>query len=375
MSDGSIQSQWIGLDIGGANIKAASTIGRTCYQRFELWKRHHELPGVLYQMFQDLGGGSIAVTMTGELADCFSNRRHGVRSICRAVQSAATLNSSRVSFYQTSGEFVSIHDAERDWLRTAASNWHALASLLGTRVNRCLLIDLGSTTTDIVPIVGGLPCTTGVDDTSRLKNGELIYTGIRRSPVCSLIAEAAIDSIIAPVAQEVFATTLDAYLILQIIDENVGDLGTSDGRPATIRHALQRMAKMVCADADDLRLEDIISMSAKVAKTQAALIEAGIKQVVGRTPDCWDEVVVCGEGKQLARRIVQSLISCNDSFPAVPIVEYSALIPWTSGGPDMEKFEFDRSSNQCWKLGEIDAMAPAVAVALLAERRLQGLNV
>jgi uncharacterized hydantoinase/oxoprolinase family protein len=136
------------------------------------------------------------------------------------------------------------------------------------------------------------------------------------------------------------------------------------------------MAKMVCADADDLRLEDMIAMSANVANTQAALIVTGIRQVVSRTPDCWDAVVVCGEGKQLARGIVQGLISCNDSFPAVPIVEYSALIPRTSGGPEfVEEFAFDRSSNQCWKLDEIDAMAPAVAVALLAERQLKGLNI
>src|SRR5947208_2344005 len=79
--------------------------------------------------------------------------------------------------------------ARRQWLRTAAANWLATAVWAGRFApeGAALLIDAGSTTTDIVPLWNGRPMPLGLTDPDRLRTGELVYTGARRTPVCALL--------------------------------------------------------------------------------------------------------------------------------------------------------------------------------------------
>ena len=49
-----------------------------------------------------------------------------------------------------------------------------------------LLLDLGSTTCDIIPIAYAHPQPFGRTDTARLKSGELVYCGVRRTPLCAV---------------------------------------------------------------------------------------------------------------------------------------------------------------------------------------------
>src|SRR5262249_6167354 len=151
----------------------------------------------------------------GELCDCYETREEGVLAITDAVQAAAEGRPVRV--WQSAGVLSQAptwiwHSAgklvEPSWIRlaplsAAAKNWLALATFAGrfARKGTALLIDLGSTTTDIVPLSSGLPVPNGYDDMERLRRGELVYTGARRTPICALIQER--------VAAEWFATTLD----------------------------------------------------------------------------------------------------------------------------------------------------------------------
>src|SRR5256885_9284124 len=50
-----------------------------------------------------------------------------------------------------------------------------------------LLLDTGSTTTDIIPMINGVPVPVGRTDPHRLGTGELVYTGVRRTPVCAVL--------------------------------------------------------------------------------------------------------------------------------------------------------------------------------------------
>ena len=62
-------------------------------------------------------------------------------------------------------DFHSSHDACRDADRIAAGNWHALANFVGKSFcSDGLLIDIGSTTTDIIPILQGAVATTARTD-------------------------------------------------------------------------------------------------------------------------------------------------------------------------------------------------------------------
>src|SRR5438552_12194660 len=102
-------------------------------------------------------------------------------------------------------------------MRAAAANWLALAAYAGrfAPTGTALLVDVGSTTTDLVPLLGGAPVPCGNTDAERLLHRELVYTGVRRTPLCALLGETG--------AAELFATTLDAYLLLEELPEDVTD--------------------------------------------------------------------------------------------------------------------------------------------------------
>src|SRR5205085_10035094 len=138
----------------------------------------------------------------------------------------------------TDGRFVNTTQARRDHLKTAGANWLAAATYAGRSATDggAILIDVGSTTTDIIPIWNGVPCPAARTDWERLKSRELVYTGVRRTPVCALTD--------GDGAAELFATTLDVYLILGKIPEDSTNLDTADGRPATIDLAHARLARM-----------------------------------------------------------------------------------------------------------------------------------
>src|SRR5687767_15847909 len=120
----------LGLDIGGANLKAAHTGGRACSVPFPLWKQ----PAALADRLRELVAGfprfrRVAVTMTGELCDCFATRREGVRHILDAV--AAVVPPDAIRVYCADGRFASLSDAYAKPRAVAAANWLALAKFAG----------------------------------------------------------------------------------------------------------------------------------------------------------------------------------------------------------------------------------------------------
>ena len=179
----------LGLDIGGANIKASSADGETCEVEFPMWQRHTDLEDVVRKPGSELSATPdlIALTMTGELADCFTSKAEGVEYIVRATERAFPDVPLRV--WLTSGEFCEPDDAVELPALVAAANWHALATWAGRAIpmGPGLLIDVGSTTTDIIPLMDGRPIPRGLNDVERLMSGELIYTGATRTPVCAVV--------------------------------------------------------------------------------------------------------------------------------------------------------------------------------------------
>jgi (4-(4-[2-(gamma-L-glutamylamino)ethyl]phenoxymethyl)furan-2-yl)methanamine synthase len=167
--------KWLALDIGGANLKAADGQGLAVTQPFAMWEAPRQLPDALRALLAAAPGvDHVAVTMTGELCDCFITKAEGVEFILQALEVAADKRHTRV--YLTNGTLVSSQVALRQPLLAAASNWHALARFAGRYVKKgCgLLIDIGTTTCDIIPLVDGQPVTLGRTDPTRLVNGELI---------------------------------------------------------------------------------------------------------------------------------------------------------------------------------------------------------
>lgn len=291
----------LGLDIGGANLKAAHRDGVARSMPFALWQKPEGLAEALRSLLRDIPAfDRLAVTMTGELCDCFETKRQGVHAILDAVEAIAGPYPVRV--WQTTGRFVDIATARARPLETAAANWLALATLAGRIVPEgpALLIDIGSTTTDIVPLLNGRPIPHARTDPERLRAGELVYTGVRRTPLCALLG--------AGYAAELFATTLDAYLVLGQIAEEPAERHTADGRPAIVTAAQARLARMIGGDVETCSSADRIGIAQRVLCEQKRLIDNAVQRVVMRSlPSPPQAVVLAGEGEFLAREALADL--------------------------------------------------------------------
>ena len=294
---------FLGLDIGGANIKHCSNDGVFGSLPFELWKHPEKLAAAIADVPGWKSADHVAITMTGELADCFENKSQGVAAICESVNSAA-MNGQTIGYYQTSGKFVDACEAKASWNLTAASNWHALASLVGRVLPDCVLIDIGSTTTDLIPVCGGLVTSEGTTDLTRLAAGELLYTGVVRSPVCSVVRFVALDGTHLPIAQELFSNMLDVYLILGKIKERSNCRHTADGRAANKAHSFKRLARMLCADESELNQTQLVSIAHQIAERHLSLIKNAILRIKEREQN-GGTFVVTGEGGFVAEAILE----------------------------------------------------------------------
>jgi probable H4MPT-linked C1 transfer pathway protein len=299
---------WLGLDIGGANLKLADGLGYADTHPFALWQDYTGLTQRLRLLIaQAPQADHIVVTMTGELADCFANRNEGVKYILDAVQQAADGRHTRV--YLSSGKLVTPQVASRRTAEVAAANWHALGTYCArlAPAGLALVVDVGSTTTDNIPLLDGQLAAEGIDDTGRLLAGELVYLGVQRSPVCSLVGELPYRDSACPIARELFATTQDVYVILGDLAENSTFTQTADGRPATKPCARTRLGRMVCAQEDSFNHRDAVEIARAVDEAVLSQVTSGIEQVVSRFGQELRTVVVVGVGEFLVRRAIKHL--------------------------------------------------------------------
>ncbi len=289
----------LGLDIGGANLKAAHSSGPALSLPFALWKTPALLPDALSRLLHDMPpSDAVAVTMTGELCDCFESRRQGVLAILDAVTAAA--GQRPIHVWRNDGRFVDVDTALTTPLQVASANWLALATFAGRYAPKgpALLIDIGSTTTDIVPLMDGEPKPKGRTDRKRLDSSELVYTGVRRTPVCALLDNPLGGSC---TAAELFATTLDVYLLLDHIPEDTADNNTADGRPATKACAEARLARMLCADLETSTAEERRGLAKLILHTQTVTLGFAINDVARRLPALPQTILFAGEGEFLIR--------------------------------------------------------------------------
>jgi len=182
------------------------------------------------------------------------------------------------------------------------------------------LLDIGSTPPDIIPIVDGDVAARGRSDTERLLNGELVYSGVGRTPICAVIDRLPWRGTSCPVAAEMFATTADAHLVLGHIEEDAHADWTADGRPLTVSCARQRLARQVCADAADVAEDDFEQFARAVHESQMQRLENALYAVIDALPGMPNVFIVSGSGEFLARAVLQKLL------PGRKVIGLSAMI-------------------------------------------------
>jgi probable H4MPT-linked C1 transfer pathway protein len=241
----------------------------------------------------------MAVTMTAELSDVFVTKREGVLYVVDNV--LATFPNCASYALDLSGEFVPLIEARTRPLGFAAANWLATALFVAKSHPNCLLIDVGSTTTDIIPIVEGHVACQGRADMDRLMFGELVYTGALRTNLAAIVQAVPVRGRACPISAEYFAVSGDVHLILGHLRADDYVFPSPDGRSPTIESARQRLARLVCADAEMLSAAEIDELARYIHYQQLGQISAAILQVRSRFADRSDlPVVALGSGASIA---------------------------------------------------------------------------
>ena len=274
--------------------------------------------------------------MTAELSDAFRTKREGVAFVLDAAQDA--LGDRPLSVLTTAGELVSVDAARaRPW-DVAAANWVATALAVAEVHADALLVDVGSTTADVVPIAGGRVAATGHNDLERLLAGELVYTGVLRTNLAAIAPRVPVPGGWCPVASESFAISADVHLVLGHLPAAAYDCPTPDGRPATVACARERIARLVCSDVEQLDDAAIDAIAAYLHGEQLRQLEEAARRVE-RALAPGAPVVAVGSGAFLGREVAARLGRDVAAAPA----------PWGATG------------------GEV---APAAALAALLAARL-----
>lgn len=297
----------VGLDIGGANTKAAVVDRdgrvRIASEPFEVWRRPDALAGAVASVVGRLGveGAPVALTTTAELVDAFGTKREGVLHVLDAARSALAGRDLRVM--TTDGELIAFEEARAAPLRCAAANWMATALLIARSSPDAILVDCGGTTTDVIPIAGGSVLARGRTDVERLLCGELVYTGALRTNVAAIVSHVPIAGQRCPVSSELFAISADAHLLRGSLTPEECTCTFPDGRGASLPEARARLARVVCADPEQLREGDIEAIAAAVEEAQIAAIAGALGRVAAPLPDGVG-VIAVGAGAFLARAAV-----------------------------------------------------------------------
>lgn len=301
----------IGWDVGGAHLKAAraedgQVIG-VVQLPCPLWLGLDRLRAALAEAAAQLGAADRhAATMTGELADVFASRAEGVGAITAAL--AAAVGTDRLAIWAGPDGFIPPDRVQTHVACIASANWHATASLAARAAPDALLVDIGSTTTDLVPIVRGRLAARGGSDAERLACGELVYTGITRSFVMALAERVPFAGAWTPLACEYFASAADVYRVLDELPDGADLLPAADGRAKTVAASMARLARMVGRDAADAPPAAWRALAAFLAEAQLRRIADATALVLSRARLPEDAPVLgCGAGEYLACRLAARL--------------------------------------------------------------------
>ena len=262
----------IGIDIGGANTKVASAKGDIVELHYvPLWK-DTQLPLVLADIGQRLKPDRVGVVMTGELADCYEDKAAGIGSIMDTASQAFDCD---VRYVDNRGR---ITDGTGDTTGLAAANWAASARIIGQDVGDCIFVDVGSTTSDIIPIRNGKHVA-GTTDYSRLLNDELVYRGVLRTNIAAMLDKIPVSRGVCRTSSELFATTADAYLLLGDITTDLYTCETADGAEKSDVASARRLARLVCAELSEISEDDVIQMASAVREKQISELCDAISNV------------------------------------------------------------------------------------------------
>ncbi|CAB3683431.1 hydantoinase/oxoprolinase family protein [Paraburkholderia rhynchosiae] len=280
-----------GWDVGGAHVKVSMTdaggvVLDVAQWACPLWQGLEHLERTIDLAFErwpvaKTYAARHAVTMTGEMVDLFEDRAQGVRAIAAAL---AQRLGARLLFYAGEAGWLTPRACAAGWRSVASANWLATARWVATRVPDALLIDIGSTTTDIIPIAGGRVVARASTDAGRLATGELVYQGVVRTPLCGLAQRVEFGGAAVNVMNEWFATTADVYRLTGELGPQYDLYPSADNGPKTEVASRRRLARMIGRDAHETSPAEWRAFAMRWRELQLREIGANLRRVTAAHP-------------------------------------------------------------------------------------------
>ena len=301
----------LGIDIGGANTKITELEGdsyKIHHIYFPMWKKKDELVELL-KNYSD--ADYVALVMTAELADCYKTKKEGVEDILNKAEKAFDCP---IYVFDVNGNFLGLEDAKKNYLNVSASNWVATAKFVSEFIKEsCILVDMGSTTTDIIPIKDK-EVLAEKTDLDRLMNNQLVYVGTLRTPVSFLANKIEFRGKLTNLSSEYFAITADISLILNKISEEVYTCDTPDGAGKDFESCLTRLARVLCADRELVRDDELIDFAKKLYNYLLNLIRENVDAVSKRFN--LNDIVITGLGEEILKDALKgyNIISIKDIY-------------------------------------------------------------
>jgi len=213
--------------------------------------------------------------MTGELCDTFRNRRSGAKEILNACK----LLNCRKFYYTNSKEFLTLRPELDDII---SMNWHSIGRFIEKKVNNAIVIDFGSTTTDLICIKNSQMKCKSSDDFGRLNNSELLYTGFMRTPLFAITPHINYKKKKYKLIPENFSDTSDIYRIKKRIKKDFDIDDTSDKGNKTLKASMYRVSRSLGFDFKNEDQELIKKISEKISEIQLEEISKKIFEMIKR---------------------------------------------------------------------------------------------
>lgn len=341
----------IGWDVGGAHVKASLLVdGRitdVAQWSAPLWQGLAHLDAAIdaaRQRWSGLDQARHGVTMTAEMTDLFPHREAGVHAL---VERLGERLGPATRFFAGDAWLTAAEGAAR-WRDVASANWLATAQQVAASHRAALLVDIGSTTTDLIPIADGVPRPLGRSDAQRLASGELVYLGVVRTPLCALARRIPFGNKTFNVMNEFFATTADVFRLTGELAAEDDQQPAADGGDKTPAASCIRLARMIGMDARDAEFAAWRTCAARWREEMLAEIAGQLDRVARQAElPANAPVVGAGSGLFLAREL-----AARSGRHFVPFDHLAGVDPAASLGAR-------QWANTC---------APSVAIALLFDR-------
>lgn len=342
----------IGWDVGGAHVKASllrdGRIHDVAQWSAPLWQGLVHLDAAIdaaRQRWSGFGQARHGVTMTAEMTDLFPHREAGVQAL---VEHLGERLGPATRFYAGDAAWLSAAEGAARWRDVASANWLATAHQVAATHAAALLVDIGSTTTDLIPIAGGVPRPQGRSDAERLASGELVYLGVVRTPLCALARRMPFGNRTFNVMNEFFATTADVFRLTGELAAEHDQQPAADGGDKTSAASCIRLARMIGMDARDADAAAWRTCAARWREAMLTEIGGQLDRVVRAAAlPANAPVVGAGSGLFLAREL-----AARSGRHFVPFDHLAGFDP--AAGRDTRQW--------------VNTCAPSVAVALLFDR-------